>query len=118
MVINRTYRSKSDHETLVTVLVHGVYTLLSNVAHNTDPDRTDATWAHRIAYTQTLGASDTKQLRRISKDRIVDFAESIDDIFIAYESLKESEVNNESSDAIAVGVYYFEEQDKDANYKW
>jgi len=117
-VVNRTYRSESDHETLVTVLVHGVYTLLSNVAHNTNPDRTDATWAHRIAHTQSLRTPDTRQLRRITKDRIVDFAESIDDIFIAYESLQEDRNEDESRDAVAVGVYYFEERDKNADYDW
>jgi len=117
-VVNRTYRSKSDHETLVTVLVHGVYTLLSNVAHNTDPERADTTWAHRIAHTQSLRTNDTRQLRRITKDRIVDFAESIDDIFIAYESLQEGRSEEESREAIAVGVYYFEERDKNADYDW
>lgn len=117
-VVNRTYRSESDHETLVTMLVHGVYTVLSNVAHNTDPERKDATWAHRIAYTQSLRTPDTRQLRRITKDRIVDFAESIDDIFIAYESLQEDRNEDESRDAVAVGVYYFEEHDKSADYDW
>jgi len=117
-VVNRTYRSESDHETLVTVLVHGVYTLLSNVAHNTNPERTEATWAHRIAHTQSLRAPDARQLRRITKDRIVDFAESIDDIFMAYESLQEDDAKDTSRDAVAVGVYYFEERDKNADYDW
>ncbi len=87
-VVNRYFKSESDHETLVTILVHGVYSLLSNVAHNTDPDRTETTWANRVAHTQSLRTADTRQLRRITKDRIEDFAESIDDIFIAYESLQ------------------------------
>jgi len=117
-VINRTYRSKSDHETLITVLVHGVYTLLSNVAHNTNPERTENTWAHRIAYTKAIRPDGTKQLRRIAKDRIVDFAESIDDIFMAYESLQIDGESGDSEDAVAVGVYYFEERDSHAKYDW
>lgn len=116
-VTNRYFRSESDHETLVTILVHGVYTFLSNVAHNTNPERTEA-WANRIAHTTSLRTTDTKQLRRITKDRIVDFSESIDDVFMAYESLQEDRNTEESTAAVAVGVYYFEERDKEADYDW
>ena len=117
-VVNRTFRSESDLETLVTVLVHGAYTLLSNIAHNTDPERQDSTWAHRIAHTRSLRSPDTTQLRRITKDRIVDFAESIDDIFIAYESLQEEGEVSDAKDTVAVGVYYFEERDRKVDYEW
>lgn len=116
-VVDRTFKSASDHEVLVTVLVRSVYTMLSNVAHNTDPERTD-TWAHRIAHTRSLRSPDKRQLRRITKDRIVDFAESIDDIFIAYESLQDDSDNDRSRDTVAVGIYYFEERDENAEYEW
>ena len=117
-VVNRTYKSASDHETLITVLIRSVYPLISNVAHNTDPNRSDATWPNRIAHTTSLRTPDRKQLRRITKDRIVDFVESIDDIFIAYESLQDESGEDQSSNAVAVGVYYFEERDKYADYDW
>jgi hypothetical protein len=116
-VASRYYRSESDHETLVTILVHGVYTFISNVAHNTDPDRTEP-WPNRIAHTTSLRSTDTRQLRRITKDRIVDFSESIDDIFMAYESLQDDRHAEDSSAAIAVGVYYFEETDPKTDYEW
>ncbi len=117
-VIERSYSADNDDETLVTILVHGVYALLSNVAHNTDPNRSDATWANRVAFTKSLHGSSTKQLRRITKDRIVDFAESIDDVFIAYESLRDDDRVDEGGKAVAVGVYYFEEHDENAKYTW
>ena len=117
-VVKRSYRADDNHEALVTILVHGVYALLSNVAHNTDPNRLDATWANRIAFTKSLRGNNSKQLRRITKDRIVDFAESIDDVFIAYESLHDGDVLDEAGDAVAVGVYYFEEHDENAKYTW
>lgn len=117
-VENRTYRPESEHENLVTMLVHGAYALLSNIAHNSDPNRPGSTWAHRIAYSQSLRSPDKKQFRRIAKDRIADFAESIDDIFVAYESLQERGEDNQSSDPVAVGIYYFEESDKNADYDW
>ena len=117
-VVSRGLRPESDHERLLTMLVHGGYALLSNIAHNTDPNSSDATWASRIAYTTALQESDSGQLRRITKDRITGFAESIDDLFIAYESLKSDSDESEEGSAVAVGVFYFEERDKNADYKW
>lgn len=117
-VVERTYRANDNHETLLTMLVHGVYALLSNVAHNTDPKRSDVAWTNRVAFTKSLRANGTKQLRRITRDRIVDFAESIDDIFIGYESLQQDGSLDEAGKAVAIGVYYFEEQDENAKYTW
>lgn len=117
-VVGRAFRPDSDHENLVTLLVHGAYSLLSNIQHNTAPDRSEATWANRVAFTQSLRNQDTKQLRRITKDRIVDFAEAIDDVFIAYESLHEGNDSISDGNVVAVGLYYFEERDKDAKYKF
>lgn len=117
-VISRSFRSESDHEALLTVLVHSIYPLLSNAAYNTDPDRTEATWANRVAHTTSLRVDDTKQLRRIAKDRIFDFVDSIDDLFIAYESLQDGNKDEQTNNAVAVGVFYFEERDKGADYDW
>ena len=114
----RTFTSPSDHERLLTLLVHGGYTMLSNIAHNTDPEREGGAWAQRIAYTQSLGQKDTGQLRRVARDRIGEFAESIDDIFIAYEALHKNGTTGSEKSTVAVGVYYFEELDSNANYEW
>ena len=87
--------------------------------HNTDPERTGETWANRVAYTQSLRATESGRLRRVAKDRIVEFAESIDDIFMAYESIQgDNEEPRQDNDAIAIGVYYFEERDSGALYDW
>jgi hypothetical protein len=117
-VLARGMRPESDHDRLLSMLVHGGYALLSNIAHNTDPNLKDANWASRIAYTTALQESDSGQLRRITKDRIAGFAESIDDLFIAYESLKSDSGDSGDGSAVAVGVFYFEERDKNADYKW
>lgn len=116
-VAGRMFKPESDHESLVTMLVHGAYALLSTIEHNSNPQRPNGTWANRIAFTQSLRTPDTRQLRRITKDRIADFAETIDDIFIAYESLQE-DCDDERGDTVAVGVFYFEEHDKNADYDW
>ena len=114
----RGFRPGSQHENLLTLLVHGAYSILSNIAHNTDSDRDDDSWAHRIAYTTSLQGGDNRQLRRIAKDRIKEFSESIDDIFMTYEALQDAGTESQERDAIAVGVFYFEEQDKNAKYEW
>jgi hypothetical protein len=117
-VANRTFTSSSEHERLLTLLVHGAYAMFSNIAHNTDAERKDGAWAHRIAYTQSLAQEDSGQLRRVARDRISEFAESIDDIFIAYEALHRKGQGGSEKSTVAVGVFYFEELDSNAEYDW
>ena len=117
-VAERTYRPAEELDTLVTNLIHAVYPLLSNLAHNTDPDRQEDTWPSRVAYSQTLRTREKGRLRRVARDRIVEFVESIDDIFIAYESVIGDDVEKEENSVVTVGVYYFEEHDKNAKYRW
>ena len=88
-VIDRVITPDSDHDGLIAALVHGAYALLANIAHNSDPEVDDDHMANRFAYTQIVTTNQTSQIRRIAKDRIVEFAQSIDDIFIAYEALHE-----------------------------
>ena len=117
-VVSRAFRPECDDQVLVTTLVHGAYTLLSNIAHNTDPNRAEGTWTHRIAFTQGVKPEHKGQLKRVTRDRISSFAESIDDIFMTYEALPSDEADIKSNPPIAVGIYYFEEQDESAQYEW
>lgn len=118
VVSSRAFEPASKHQKLLTLLVHGAYPMLSNIEYNTSERSELETWAHRIAFTQAVRREDSAQLRRITKDRIVEFAESVDDIFIAYEALHESDTKPRSEDAIAVGIFYFEESDENASYDW
>lgn len=117
-VLSRAMRPDSDHQRLITVLVHGVYAYLSNVAHNTDPKSPAPKWASRVAHTTALSNSESGQLRRIAKDRITEFAQSIDDVFMAYEFLHPRPQDKDKCSPVAVGVFYFEEQDEGAEYDW
>lgn len=117
-VLKRTFRPEGDHESLVASLVHGVYPLLTTVGHNTDPNRVGSTWAQRIAFTQSVSKSDVPRLKRISADRIESFAESIDDLFMAYETLNDKEAKDDEKVTLAVGMFYFEDREIDRNYKW
>ena len=117
-VLKRTFRPKGDHESLVSLLVHGVYPLLATTCHNTDPDRVGSTWTQRIAFTQAVLKDDVPRLQRIAADRIESFAESIDDLFMAYETLNESEGNDAAKSTLAVGAFYFEDRETSKNYQW
>lgn len=117
-ITERVYKPSEDHEMLVTMLIHAAYPVLSNIMHNTNPDRSDDTWASRVAYTQQLQSGERVRLRRVARDRITEFAESFDDIFMAYESVSADDSVAEGDDAVAVGVFYFEERDADAKYEW
>ena len=118
VVTRRSMHPGDDHEKLMMLLVHGAYAMLSNIAHNTDVRASGESWASRIAFTKSLSKEHAGQLRRITKDRIGEFAESVDDLFIAYEALHDVKGQEDSEDAIAVGVFYFEETDTNANYDW
>jgi len=114
----RTIRPRGAHEKLVTVLVHAVYPLLSTIAHNIDPDRKDDSWAQLSTYSQSIRKEDMPRLRRISSDRLSEVAESIDDLFMAYETLHKGDGVENDSSTVAVSVFYFEERDKDMGDLW
>ena len=118
-VTSRTVYPKGAHEKLVAALVHGIYPLISTIAHNVDPNRTDDSWAQMSTFSQSIRASDLGRLRRISFDRLSEFAESFDDLFIAYETLHDTQrVKEDDEHTVAVGVYYFEERDSSMIDKW
>ncbi|MCH8250346.1 MAG: hypothetical protein IH913_12160 [Proteobacteria bacterium] len=118
-VQDRSFQASEDHDKLITTLIHAVYPVLANTVHNTDPDRPDATWANKVIHTRLVRAGESGRLRRITEDRIVAFAKSMDDIFMAYESIQSDDEKVDSeNNALAVGVFYFEERDKGAKYDW
>ncbi|MEM1174240.1 MAG: DUF6502 family protein [Pseudomonadota bacterium] len=116
--LKRSFRAEADHDMLIGSLIHGVYPLIATVNHNVNSERKGKTWKQRIAYTQSVRKSDVPRLERITGDRIVEFAESIDDLFMAYETLYEGDESKEDTSTLAVGVFYFEERDKDDSFKW
>lgn len=117
-VLKRTFRPEGNHESLVASLVQGVYPMLATVSHNTDSNREGDTWTQRIAYTQAVRRTDVPRLKRITADRIGAFAESIDDVFMAYETLHENDDNGSERSTLAVGVFYFEDREQGKTYIW
>jgi hypothetical protein len=101
---------------LITGLANILYPAALTLAHNTDPDRTGDTWIQRYAYTQFVRDDDVSRIRRISSDRLVEFTESIDDLFSAYETLYDKQESSKLGRAVGVGVFYFEEDKSESGF--
>ena len=104
-------------DNLITSLVHGVYPLLSTVVLNSDPAGEHNGVPQFTAYSRGIQEDDLKRLRRISYDRLSAAAESFDDLFMAYESAEIPE-EGQTGSVVSVGLFFFEELDENANYKW
>ena len=121
VAVKRSFRPEGDEEILINSLIHGVYTLLSTVSHNTNAERDGITWTQRLVYSNKVSKPDLPRLRRVSSDRIKDFSQAIDDTFMAYETISDDESDDRresESFTVAVGVYYFEESNKKMRHKW
>ena len=118
VAVSRIVHPEGPQEKLVTALVHAVYPLLSTVAHNVDPERMSDGWAQLSAFSQTIRKTDLPRLRRISFDRLSEVTESIDDLFMAYETLHENDDSVVDKNTVAVGVFYFEEEDESMIEHW
>ncbi len=117
-VVKRTVYPKGAHEKLITALVHALYPLASTISHNVDPGREGEPWVQIDTFSQSIRKSDLPRLRRISFDRLSEVAESIDDLFMAYETLHDTDDTASEKNTVAVGVFYFEETDKAAGVEW
>ncbi len=117
-VIRRSVTPAGQHDNLVAALAHSAYPLLSTIAHNIHTDDNDDRWAQFTAFTQAVKSSDVPRVRRISFDRLVEATESFDDLFMAYESLNESDIETKDRNTIAVGVFYFEEATGKQDFTW
>jgi len=106
-------------DNLMSCLVHGVYPLLATTASNTEPDliRGNGT-AQFTTYSLAIAAEDKGRLRRISYDRLSEMAVSFDDLFATFEHSDKDELEVDDNNVISVGLYYFEESDNHAKYKW
>ena len=112
-VLKRTLHPSGIHDKLITALVHGIYPLVATVSHNLEPDR-DQRWAQFSIYSRSIRKSDVPRLRRISYDRLTEVSESFDDLFMAYETLHDTDDDSVDNRTVVVGVYYFEEEGKDS----
>ena len=118
-VKSRALQPQDSTENLLTSLAHCAYPLLATIARNTEPTKTQGEGNAQFAtYSLSIGESDRTRIKRISYDRLSEAAVSFDDLFTAYESSSEQNSGHSDNPVVMVGLYYFEETDPNAKYKW
>lgn len=117
-VISRVIHPVGQHENLITSIIHALYPLASTIAYNVNPHREGEPRTQINAYSQSIRKSDMPRLRRITHDRLMEIAESIDDLFMAYETLHGNDASDNENSVVVVGVYYFEDQDEATAKIW
>lgn len=109
-LLKRTATAYETQDKLITGLVRGIYPIAAAVAHNTDPNLGEDAWTQRTVSSDHVRNEDLPRIRRISRDRLIEFTESIDDLFMAYETLQSDVKNSASNTLVGIGVFYYEDQ--------
>lgn len=102
-------------EQLQRALSQAMYGLALNIDHNIARNR-DETWVERTAFSTRIRRGDNSRVRRISQDRAIQFVESVNDLFSAYETIYSKDEPGIESTTVGVGVYYFEADERDAAF--
>ena len=91
------------------------YGLASAIDHNLATPLED-NWVERLAFSTRIRRSDSARVRRISQDRAIEFVESVNDLFSAYETIYGDDEQDLETTTVGVGVYYFESTDQDGDF--
>jgi hypothetical protein len=103
------------YDRLVGGLAGILYPAALNLAHNLEVEEGPDRWANLAATSKYVRNNDRGRIMRISSDRIVEFVETIDDMYGAYETLYDQDRSADEKVAVGVGVFYFEENKSDTN---
>jgi len=103
------------YEKFISSLIFAVYPAALALAHNTDKNNDGVSWVQRTAKSQYIRPDDMTRIRRVAGDRLAEFAESIDDLFAAYESLYKRDAIESPRNAVGVSVCFFEEDKTDSD---
>jgi len=103
------------HDRLIGGLAGILYPAALNLAHNLDVEEGPDRWVNLAATSKYVRKSDKGRIMRISSDRIVEFVETIDDMYGAYEALSSQDTGADDNVAVGVGVFYFEENKSETN---
>mgnify|MGYP001025392917 CR=1 FL=1 len=105
--LKRNFSLPTSSEKIAEGLV-GLSAMAQTIAHNAESlEKGVSTYVQRTVETKRVSSEDAKRLRRITTSRLIEFSESMDDLFGAYEALHENEIEN-PREIIGVGLYYFE----------
>ncbi len=108
-VLKRNVSNLEVNDRIINGLENQLYPAALALAHNTANDDLEARWVQRSVTTKYVRDTDITRVRRISADRLTEFSTTIDDFFAAYETLYDEEETGESTKAVGVGLFYFEE---------
>ncbi len=114
-VLKRHATGADVHEKFINNLIYSVYPAALALAHNTDINNEGINWIQRTATSQYIRPDDMTRIRRVSGDRLAEFAESIDDLFAAYESLYKRDATEAPRNVVGVSVCFFEEDKTDSD---
>ena len=98
------------HERLIGGLANIIYPAALNLVHNLELKDDAEWWTNLVATSKFVRTKDIGRIMKISSDRMMEFATSLDDLFGAYEVLFDNEQNPEDHKAVGIGVFYFEEE--------
>ena len=106
--IKRYITGADIEEKMEIALSMAIYPAILTAEHNCNPDNADKTWIQRQAASAQIKEADRAKIRNVTRDKLIEFVESIDDLFAAYETINKNE-SSEGDRAIGIGVFYFEE---------
>ena len=109
------FRPIALDEQLQRALGQALYGLALNIDHNVSR-QIDDSWVERTAFSTRIRRGDTLRVRRISQDRAIEFVESVNDLFSAYETIYSEDEPGQESTTVGVGVYYFESDEHDTAF--
>ena len=109
------FRPFDRDEQLQRALSQALYALALNIDHNITRDIDDS-WVERTAFSTRIRRGDNSRVRRVSQDRAIEFVESVNDLFSAYETIYGEDESGRESTTVGVGVYYFEADQHDAAF--
>ncbi len=109
------FRPFDRDEQLQRALSQALYGLALNIDHNI-ARAVDESWVERTAFSTRIRREDNSRVRRISQDRAIEFVESVNDLFSAYETIYSDDELGLESTTVGVGVYYFEANGNDAAF--
>ncbi|MBT5219845.1 MAG: hypothetical protein HOM16_10240 [Woeseia sp.] len=114
-VLKRNVSNLADNDRLISILALQIHAAAITGCHNSDPENRNKAWIQRLVHSNRVRGSDRSRVKRITSDRLAEFAESIDDLFAAYETLYDEESTDAGHSSIGIGVFYFEDDGKESN---
>jgi hypothetical protein len=114
-VMVKAFRPIEKEDQIRRALGMAFFGLASAIDHNLATEADD-NWVERLAFSTRIRRSDSARVRRISQDRAIEFVESVNDLFSAYETIYGDDEPELETTTVGVGVYYFESTELDIDF--